>query len=383
MRKFATFAAVSLVCFGLLVVSIIFNLDNLTNRPDNEELVSVADTQEDTDLAAIFGLGSLNPSEERPSNGAMIAFSLRSFPLYHFRADLQKVHHKITHLSQMITPTDYWLHIVKQDGNIMNASIGGSILEDFSREFSFVDFDPTLWHLRRFDDYLNIYLQSGGTMEDLKLVHDTMPGGRVRIFLLSGNYDLIEIAPLEIETPPVAFIRQSSSTGWPMGEETARNIILDNIGESIARDLNYQSLLIRNDSLFRLYNLHYLGTTPPEPAADRINYPPSGDVQMSITYHEQYNSHMIATIINNTPNVVEINWRMDMERFNGEFWETTEGPAAFAAASHHMLSGEIMDFVVDLERFPTQKTGLFRIRRLLFEGDQRIIHDITAEFYRH
>jgi len=369
MRKIALFASVSVVCFGLLALSIFLNMDNFAPRDVmNGVAVHEGDViQEDF----VFGAS--------PIEGEVIYYDidddvfLTAFPLYRFRHDLREVHDEIEHMSEMIEPMDSFLFIMNEGG----ISTGGFMASDLDIQSFAVLPRSDLWILNNFDRYLAYYLESG-TMQELKIVYDMGVGGSVRFFFVNGDYNLIE-ASLQASAESVA----QQQTCFLMSEELARTVILDNVAEAARRGLYYPGLLIRNDSLHRLY---HEAIAPSEIVAVQplSVHPLSEGIRMEIQEFDLRSGRMAITFINDTDDIVRVNTKYELEFYNGEFWQNvpTHPGISFPFTPFSILPQRSNGFIVFLENFASQDTGVFRIRRDFEVEGSYGEFDVVVEFHR-
>jgi len=368
MKKVALFVSVSVVCFGLLALSIFLNMDSFAPR-DVADGVAVHEgdaVQED------FVFGTLPIDDEVVYLDADDDVFLTAFPLYRFRYDLREVHNEIEHMSEMIVPMDSFLFIMNEGG----VSTGGFIASDLDIQGFAVLPRSDLWILNNFDRYLVYYLESG-TMQELKIIYDVGFGSSARFFFVNGDYDLIE-ASLQASTENVV-----QQTGFLMSEEAARAIILDNVAEAARRGLHYPGLLIRNDSLHRLYRE---AIVPGEAIAARplVMHPSFMDIRMEIQEFDLLSGRMVISFINDTDDMIRVNTKYELEFYNGEFWQIvpTQSGISLPFTLFSVLPHRSNDFIVFLENFASQDAGFFRIRRgFEVEGGYGEF-DVVVEFHR-
>ncbi|MCL2377256.1 MAG: hypothetical protein FWC76_07680 [Defluviitaleaceae bacterium] len=374
MKKVVLFASVSFVCFGLLALSILLNMDSFAPR---DALYEPVIHREAAQEYFVFGTSPIddeasyydNDNDDDNHNDIF----LTAFPLYHFREDLHEVYDEIGHISEMIVPADSFLFIMNEGG----ISTGGFIASDMDIQGFAVLPRSDLWILNNFDRYLMHYLENG-TMGELKIIYDVGLGGSTRFFFVNGNYDLIE-ASLQASAQHPAY----GQTCLLMSEERARGIILANVAQAAQRGLDYAGLLIRNDSLHRLYRE---ATASDETVAARslVSHPLSSEIRLEIKEFEPRSGRMVITFINDTDYTIRVNTEYSLEFFNRYFWQDVplHPGASLPFTVFTVLPQRSMDFIVFLENFPTQDAGLFRLRRdFEIEGSYES-YDVVVQFYR-
>jgi len=367
MKRAVLFISVFVVCFGLLALTVFLNMEIFVPHDAAEE-IATHDAIQEGFVFATSPIYDDNNDEDKINDTFLTAF-----PLYGFREDLREVYTEIGHLSEMIVPTDSFLFIMNEGG----ISTGGFIASDMDIQGFAVLPRSDLWILNNFDRYLMHYLENGA-MHELKIIHDIGSGDNARFFFANGNYDLIE-ASLQETTEDVV----PQQIELLMQEERIRGIILDNVAQAVVRGVKYPGLLIRNDSLHRLYQeidarREAVVVRPLE------NYPSPAGVYLEIVELEPYSNRVVVNFVNYMNYAISVNEQYKLEFFNGEFWqnvpEDTRTNLPFMAFS--LSPQRTMSFIVFLESFPTQDAGLFRVRRAFKIENSNEVYDIVAEFYR-